>query len=63
MMMPTPVVGSSNTQSLMMPGQQGQDGQPAMAFTYVPVPVYNMGGVSLPGMIGGAPQVSLLKKI
>ena len=32
----------------------GQEMQPAMAFTYVPVPVYNMGGLSLPGM--GVPQ-------
>ena len=41
----------------MMGGQQqrpgsapGHEMQPAMAFTYVPVPVYNMGGLSLPGM-------------
>ena len=35
----------------------GQEMQPAMAFTYVPVPVYNMGGLSLPGM--GMPQQTI----
>ena len=35
----------------------GQEMQPAMAFTYVPVPVYNMGGLSLPGM--GMPQPTI----
>ena len=25
-------------------------GQTAMAFTYVPVPVYNLGGMGMPGM-------------
>ena len=35
----------------------GQEMQPAMAFTYVPVPVYNMGGLSLPGM--GVPQQTI----
>ena len=35
----------------------GQEMQPAMAFTYVPVPVYNMGGLSLPGM--GIPQQTI----
>ena len=35
----------------------GQEMQPAMAFTYVPVPVYNMGGLSLPGM--GIPQPTI----
>ena len=35
----------------------GQEMQPAMAFTYVPVPVYNMGGLSLPGM--GMPQQAM----
>jgi len=56
-------VGGSNPHSLtspimMPPGNMmarpgsapGQEMQPAMAFTYVPVPVYNMGGLSLPGM-------------
>ena len=60
MLMPTPMMaagGASNPQSLVMQGGQGTLDQPhpAMAFTYVPVPVYNMGGMSLPGMQGMMP--------
>ncbi len=29
-----------------------------MAFTYVPVPVYNMGGMQLPGMVAPPPPLS-----
>ena len=65
--MPTPVQGhqmfsmGSNlggVQSpplLMQAGQGGAGGdgqQPAMAFTYVPVPVYNIGGMGMPMMPG-----------
>ena len=67
MLMPTPILGGSNPQSmtspLLMPvpgagtGPSGQPGQTdasgaAMAFTYVPVPVYNMAGMAIPGMQG-----------
>merc|ERR1712226_1302334 len=46
----------ANMMAQQRPGSApGQEMQPAMAFTYVPVPVYNMGGMSLPGM-GGVPQ-------
>jgi hypothetical protein len=69
MLMPTPVhsMMGGGQQSLMMqqqqmqmmpPGAAGGGGgggaeQAAMAFTYVPVPVYNMSGVAIPGMGGG----------
>ena len=62
MLMPTPILGGSNPQSMTspllmpVPGASGS-GQPqadssgaAMAFTYVPVPVYNMAGMAIPGM-------------
>merc|ERR1711935_764351 len=60
MLTPTPILGGSNLQSmtspLLMP-VPGASGQPqadssgaAMAFTYVPVPVYNMAGMAIPGM-------------
>lgn len=66
MLMPTPVhsmmgANSSNPQSLLMqmPNQSGADqAHPAMAFTYVPVPVYNMGGASLPGLQGVMPGMT-----
>ena len=53
MMMPTPIQGNQffsmgSTSPMMMP----QD-QPAMAYTYVPVPVYNLGGMAMPGGIPG----------
>ena len=73
MLMPTPILGGSNPQSMTspllmpVPGASGT-GQPqtdssgaAMAFTYVPVPVYNMAGMALPGMqgaSGGFPNMS-----
>ena len=56
MLMPTPVQGNPqqlNQLMLQMPqgaAGGGAEAQPAMAFTYVPVPVYNMSGVSLPGV-------------
>ena len=56
MLMPTPVQGNPqqlNQLMLQMPqgaAGGGTEAQPAMAFTYVPVPVYNMSGVSLPGV-------------
>lgn len=71
MLMPTPVHSlMNNAQSLTSPlfmqgphmgaGYPGSttpdpNAQPAMAFTYVPVPVYNMGGMSLPGFQGMMP--------
>ena len=61
MLMPTPVQGNPqqlNQLMLQMPqgaAGGGAEAQPAMAFTYVPVPVYNMSGVSLPGV---APPLS-----
>ena len=66
MLMPTPIVGGSNphsiTSPLMMPmsgnataaSQVQETSGAAMAFTYVPVPVYNMSGVALPANITGA---------
>ena len=39
----------------------GAEAQPAMAFTYVPVPVYNMSGVSLPGVAPHSGTVSPIK--
>ena len=74
MLMPTPIHsmigpggGASNPQSLMMMQQQQQSGaasmdgaQAAMAFTYVPVPVYNMGGASMPGMQGIMPGPGMM---
>ena len=49
------MIPPSNMVGQQRPGSApGQEIQPAMAFTYVPVPVYNMGGLSLPGM--GMPQ-------
>ena len=60
LIMPTPIQGSqmfsmgSNmggvTSPLLAPA--GENGQPAMAFTYVPVPVYNIGGMGMPMMPG-----------
>ena len=74
MLMPTPILGGSNppsmTSPLMMPvhPQAGGPNQPeasgssAMAFTYVPVPVYNMAGMTMPGVPGagvpGMPNLS-----
>lgn len=62
MLMPTPILGGSSnphsiTSPLMMPiptsaGGPNPDAGAAMAFTYVPVPVYNMAGMALPGMQG-----------
>ena len=46
------------TSPLLVPAAQpGADpAQPAMAFTYVPVPVYNVGGAGgMPGMMPGMP--------
>ena len=62
MLMPTPILGGSNPQSmtspLMMPipgsGQTPETSGAAMAFTYVPVPVYNMAGMTIPGVQGSA---------
>ena len=60
MLMPTPIhslIGAPGAQAGFSPGTSGSADNPhaAMAFTYVPVPVYNMGGVSIPGMQGGIP--------
>ena len=53
MMMPTPVqsnqffsMAGGMTSPLLMPAT-GEQAQPAMAFTYVPVPVYNLGGMGM----------------
>merc|ERR1719400_1626252 len=60
MMMPTPMmpgqfsmgggVNGGMTSPLLMPAG---DQQAAMAFTYVPVPVYNLGGMGMQGMMPG----------
>ena len=63
MMMPTPIQGNqfmsmgSNigglTSPLLMPAAEGTSPQqPTMAFTYVPVPVYNLGGMGMQMMPG-----------
>ena len=63
MMMPTPIQGNqfmsmgSNmgglTSPLLMPAGEGNSSQqPTMAFTYVPVPVYNLGGMGMQMMPG-----------
>ena len=64
MMMPTPIQGNqfmsmgSNmgglTSPLLMPAGEGSSPgqQPTMAFTYVPVPVYNLGGMGMQMMPG-----------
>ena len=69
MLMPTPILGGSGPQSItspmMMPvpatsAASADANQAAMAFTYVPVPVYNMAGMALPtGMAaaGATPTV------
>ena len=69
MLMPTPVQGNPqqlNQLMLQMPqgaaGGGGAEAQPAMAFTYVPVPVYNMSGVSLPG-VAAAPHSGTVSPI
>jgi len=70
MLMPTPILGGSHpasmTSPLMMPLQtpggpggqampsQAETSGSAMAFTYVPVPVYNMAGMTMPGVPGMA---------
>ncbi len=60
MLMPTPVQAQQQQQqqqqSLLMQAGANPSDPSAMAFTYVPVPVYNMGGVSIPGMAGMPPQ-------
>ena len=68
MLMPTPVQGNPQQLMLQLPqggGAAGAGGgaeqQPAMAFTYVPVPVYNMSGVSLPGIAPQSGTVSPIK--
>ena len=71
MLMPTPVQGNPqqlNQLMLQMPqggvagaAGGGADAHPAMAFTYVPVPVYNMSGVSLPGIAPHSGTVSPIK--
>lgn len=70
MLMPTPLqAGNPQQLMLQMPqggvagagGGAGAEQQPAMAFTYVPVPVYNMSGVSLPGMAPHSGTVSPVK--
>ncbi|XP_040563865.1 unconventional myosin-XV [Lepeophtheirus salmonis] len=60
MLMPTPVQGSfmNQPQSNITP-TMSQDGS-ALAFTYVPVPVYNMGGIGLPGMMTPKPQEPMM---
>ncbi|CAB4070030.1 unnamed protein product [Lepeophtheirus salmonis] len=59
MLIPTPVQGSfinsTNTTTPHPPPTVSQDGS-ALAFTYVPVPVYNIGGVGLPGMMSPKPE-------
>lgn len=62
MLMPTPILGGSNPQSMTSPLLMpipGSNNQPetsgaAMAFTYVPVPVYNMAGMAMPGGMQGS---------
>ena len=68
MLMPTPVQGNPQQLMLQLPqgggaagGVSGAEQQPAMAFTYVPVPVYNMSGVSLPGIAPQSGTVSPIK--
>merc|ERR1711953_362877 len=74
--MPTPILGGSNppsmTSPLMMPVPSATGGhassQPeasgsAMAFTYVPVPVYNMAGMTMPGVPGAVPGMPNLPNI
>ena len=76
MLMPTPILGGSNppsmTSPLMMPVPAATGGhassQPeasgsAMAFTYVPVPVYNMAGMTMPGVPGAVPGMPNLPNI
>ena len=66
MIMPTPIQGNQFlsmgsamggmggvSSPLLMPAGDGSSPQqPTMAFTYVPVPVYNLGGVGMPMMPG-----------
>lgn len=64
LIMPTPIQGhqmfsmGSNmgaggvSSPLLMQANESNPNQPAMAFTYVPVPVYNLGGVGMPMMPG-----------
>merc|ERR1719410_166570 len=66
LIMPTPIQGhqmfsmGSNmgaggvSSPLLMQANESNPNQPAMAFTYVPVPVYNLGGVGMPMMPGGS---------
>jgi myosin-15 len=69
MLMPTPIFGGgsnpgSMTSPLLMsvPGaSEASVSGAAMAFTYVPVPVYNMAGMSAgPNMTGGMPNMSVM---
>merc|ERR1719483_390507 len=57
MMMPTPMQGNPLFSMASPSGVRSPTGaeQPAMAFTYVPVPVYNLGGMNMP-MSGGMPM-------
>ena len=50
--------GGMTSPLLMQAGADGQ--QPAMAFTYVPVPVYSLGGIQMTGVPGmsGFPSFS-----
>ena len=66
MIMPTPIQGNQFlsmgsamggmggvSSPLLMPAADGSSPQqPTMAFTYVPVPVYNLGGMGMPMMPG-----------
>merc|ERR1719192_2758500 len=71
--MPTPIQGNQFlsmgsamggmggvSSPLLMPAADGSSpNQPTMAFTYVPVPVYNLGGMGMPMMPGsGIPSMN-----
>merc|ERR1719192_64504 len=52
-------MGGVSSPLLMPAGDGSSPNQPAMAFTYVPVPVYNLGGVGMPMMPGsGLPSMN-----